>query len=120
VPQATALLLTLAVEVPLYVAALVALRLAPFRRALPLAMAVNLLTHPVLWWTLGDRPPVLRIAAAEVLVWLVEAALLGLALRRRPALTGPTARRHLAVIALVAAGANAGSILAGAIIAAAA
>jgi hypothetical protein len=106
VPQVTALLLTLAVEVPLYVAALVSLRLAPVRRAAALALLVNLLTHPVLWSTLGERPPVLRVAAAEVLVWLVEAALLWLAVRRRPAL-----------IALVAAGANAGSILAGALIA---
>jgi len=106
VPQVTALLLTLAVEVPLYVAALVSLRLATLRRALLLAVVANLLTHPVLWSTLGDRPPVLRVAAAEVLVWLVEAALIGLAVRRRPAL-----------VALVAAGANAASILAGAVIA---
>ena len=105
-PQVTALLLTLAVEVPLYVAALAALGLAPWRRALLLAVVVNLLTHPVLWSVLGERPPVLRVAAAEVLVWLVEAALLGLAVRRRPAL-----------VALVAAGANAGSVLAGAVIA---
>jgi hypothetical protein len=102
----TALLLTLAVEVPLYVAALVLLRLAPLWRATALALLVNLLTHPVLWSALGDRPPVLRIAAAEVLVWLVEAALLSLALRRRPAL-----------VALVAAGTNAASILVGALIA---
>ena len=39
-------------------------------------------------------------------MWLVEAAILWLAVRRRPGL-----------IALVAAGANAGSILAGALIA---
>lgn len=104
--QATALLLTLAVEIPLYVAALVGLGLTPFRRALALALVVNLLTHPILWAMLGPRPPVLRVAAAEVLVWLAEAAGLGLAIRRRPGL-----------IALVAAGANAGSILAGAVIA---
>jgi hypothetical protein len=102
----TALLLTLAVEVPLYVAALVSLRLAPLWRAVALALLVNLLTHPVLWSALGERPPLLRVAAAEVLVWLVEAALLGLAIRKHPLL-----------IALVAAGANAASILAGALIA---
>lgn len=105
-PQVTALLLTLAVEVPLYVAALVSLRLAPLWRAVALALLVNLLTHPVLWSALGERPPVLRVAAAEIVVWLVEAAILWLAVRRRPGL-----------IALVAAGANAGSILAGALIA---
>jgi hypothetical protein len=104
--QVTALLLTLAVEVPLYVAAVLALGLARFWRALALAVVVNVLTHPVLWSTLGADPPILRVAAAEVVVWLVETAILWLALRRRPAL-----------VALVAAGANAGSILAGALIA---
>jgi hypothetical protein len=102
----TALLLTLAVEVPLYVAALVALDLARFWQALALAVLVNALTHPILWQTLGTHPPLARVAVAEILVWLVETAILWLALRRRPAL-----------IALLAAGANAGSILAGALIA---
>jgi hypothetical protein len=106
VSQPTALLLTLAVEVPLYVAALVALRLARFWPALALAVLVNALTHPVLWQTLGPHPALARVAVAEVVVWLVEAAILGLAIRRRPTL-----------IALLAAGANAASILAGALIA---
>ncbi|WP_460494150.1 hypothetical protein [Dactylosporangium cerinum] len=48
-----ALLLTLAVEVPLYVLALTALRLATPARAALLGVAVNLLTHPVLWWLLA-------------------------------------------------------------------
>ena len=51
-----ALLVTLAVEVPLYVAALTALRLARPGRAALLAVGVNLLTHPVLWWYLTPRP----------------------------------------------------------------
>jgi hypothetical protein len=109
VPQVTALLLTLAVEVPLYVAALVGLRLAPWWRALLLSTVANLLTHPVLWWALGDRPSLPAVAVAEVAVWLAEAGLLWLAIRRDPW-----------VLLVVAAGANAASILTGAIIAGAA
>jgi hypothetical protein len=104
--QVTALLLTMAVEVPLYVAALVALRLATFGRAVLLATAVNLLTHPVLWWALGDRPSLLSVALAEVAVWLVEAGFLRFAVRP-----------PLWLLLVVAAGANAASVLAGALIA---
>jgi hypothetical protein len=107
-----ALLVTLAVEVPLYVAALVALRLARPGRAALLAVGVNLLTHPVLWWYLEPRPTPGRVVAAEVLVWAAEAGLLWLALGRRPS--------RLAVLAVVSAGANAASILAGVLISAAA
>jgi hypothetical protein len=78
-----ALMVTLAVEVPLYAAALAALRFATAARAALIGAAVNLLTHPLLWWWLGSRPPLGRIAVAEVLVWAAEAGLLWLALRRR-------------------------------------
>ncbi len=105
-PQVTALLTTLAVEVPLYVAALVLLGLAPLRRGLPVAVLVNLLTHPLLWLALGPRPSLPAVVVAEIAVWLAEAVLIWVAVRRSPLLVG-----------LIAAGANAGSILAGVLIA---
>lgn len=104
--QPTALLLTLAVEVPLYVAALVPLGLASVRRALVVAVLVNLLTNPLLWFALGARPSLPAVALGEVVVWLVEAALIRV-----------TVRRDAPLVALIAAGVNAGSILAGALIA---
>jgi hypothetical protein len=106
---AWALLATLAVEVPLYVAALVALTLAAPLRAALLAGAVNLLTHPARWWALDSRPPIGRVAAGEIVVWAVEAGVLWLALRREPV-----------VLLVVSAGANAASILAGVLVSAAA
>jgi hypothetical protein len=104
-----ALLVTLAVEVPLYASALAALRFTTAARAALLGAAVNLLTHPLLWWSLGERPALGRIAVAEVLVWAAEAGLLWLALRGR-----------FGVLAVVSAGANAASILAGVLVSAAA
>jgi hypothetical protein len=108
---AAALLLTLAIEVPLYVAALTALRLARPIRAAVLAAAVNLLTHPVLWLLLAPEPALGTLVAAEVVVWAAEAGLLWLALRPRPAVP---------LVAVVSAGANAASILAGLLVSAAA
>jgi hypothetical protein len=104
-----ALLATLAVEVPLYAVALTALGLARPARAALLGAAVNLLTHPLLWWSLAPRPGLGRFVVAEVLVWAAEAGLLWLALRRRPV-----------VLAVVSAGANAASVLAGLLVSAAA
>jgi hypothetical protein len=109
VPFPVALLVTLAVEVPLHAAALAALRFTTAARAALLGTAVNVLTHPLLWWWLGSRPPLSRIAVAEVLVWAAEAGLLWLVLRRR-----------LWVLAVVSAGANAASILAGLLVSVAA
>ena len=97
-----ALLLTLAVEVPLYAAALIALRLCRPALAVATAAGVNLLTHPALWWLLAPQPSVARVAAAELAVWVAETALLWLVVRRRPG-----------VLAVVSAGANAASVLAG-------
>jgi hypothetical protein len=62
-----------------------------------------------LWWSLAPRPDLGRLAVAEALVWLAEAGLLWLALRRRPL-----------VLAVVSAGANAASLLAGLLVSAAA
>jgi hypothetical protein len=97
-----ALLLTLAVEVPLYVLALRALRLATTRRAALLGVMVNLLTHPVLWWFLAPRPSTGRFWAAEAAVVVAEAAMLWLACRRDPAL-----------LLMTSLGANAASVLIG-------
>lgn len=81
-----ALLLTLVVEVPVYALALTALRLAAPARALLLGVAVNLLTHPLLWWFLAPRPPAGRFWGAELAVVLVEAAVLYATCRREPIL----------------------------------
>lgn len=103
----TALLLTLAVEVPLYVVALVGLRLASWRRSVLLAVGVNLVTHPVLWAALGERPALGWVVLAEALVWAAEALVLWVALRR-----------GFVVLCVLSVGANAASVLAGAVIAA--
>ncbi|MEV0132360.1 hypothetical protein AB0H83_28350 [Dactylosporangium sp. NPDC050688] len=97
-----ALLLTLAVEVPLYALALTALRLAAWRRAVLLGAAVNLLTHPLLWWFLAPRPSAGRFWAAEAAVVVAEAAVLLAACRRDPAL-----------LLVTSLGANATSVLIG-------
>jgi hypothetical protein len=69
-----ALALTLAVEVPLYTLALRYAVGVGVRRAVCLAVAVNLGTHPVLWWSLTwwSYP----LLAAEAGACLVEWALL--------------------------------------------
>ena len=97
-----ALLLTLAVEVPLYAVALRALRLASAGRAVLLAVAVNLLTHPVLWWFLAPRPSAARFWGAEAAVVVAEAGALLLACRRDPVL-----------LLVTSLGANALSVLIG-------
>jgi len=97
-----ALLLTLAVEVPLYTVALGALRLATRWRAVALGVLVNLLTHPVLWLVLAPHPTAARLWTAEAAAVATEALVLLLAVRRSPLL--------LLVISL---GANAGSLLIG-------
>lgn len=99
---AVALALTVAVEVPLYVSGLLALRLARPLRALVVAVGVNVLTHPVLWLALvGDATPG-RVLAAEVCVCIVEGAVLRMVVGRDGGLT-----------LLLAVGANAGSFAVG-------
>ncbi|WP_433611670.1 hypothetical protein ACQP2P_44950 [Dactylosporangium sp. CA-139114] len=95
-----ALLLTLAVEVPLYTAALTVLRLASAGRALVLGIVVNLVTHPALWLFLTRHPGALW--PAEAVATAVEALILAVAVTRD----------RLLVVA-VALGANAGSLLIG-------
>jgi len=102
VSQLAAFGVTLAVELPWYVVGLVGLRLTRWLTALALGVAVNAVSHPLLWWWLAPHPTFARLAVAEVAVWLLESALLSAALRRAPAL--------LAVLSLAA---NASSLLIG-------
>jgi hypothetical protein len=106
---AAALALTLLIEVPFWTAALVALRLIRPARAVALAVAVNLATHPALWWFLAtnQKSPGTTLSA-ECAVVLAEWGLAALALRREAALP-----------ALVSVGANAASYLAGLVLVAA-
>jgi hypothetical protein len=96
-----ALALTLAIECPLV---WLAYRGRPVTRVLVTALAANLFTHRLLWalWPSlpGSYAP--RLVAAELVVWLVEAAAYGAVLRGRPA-------RALAV----SGGANLASTLCG-------
>ncbi|WP_412538037.1 hypothetical protein R8Z50_19470 [Longispora sp. K20-0274] len=99
-----AVAMTLAIEVPLYVLALTRLRLAGPGRAALCAVGLNLVTHPVLWWSLALARPSgwLPLVVAEVAVCAVEAALLWLVVRRDAAL-----------VVAVSVLANAASLLAG-------
>lgn len=99
---AAALALTVAVEVPLYVGGLVALRLSGALRAFVVAVGVNLLTHPLLWLTLVDGASSVRVLAAEACVCIIEGAVLRAVVGRDGALT-----------LLLATGANAASFAVG-------
>ncbi|GAA1772853.1 hypothetical protein [Luedemannella helvata] len=108
--------LTLLVEAPLYVAALVGWFGLSWRRAAALALAANALTHPALWWSLrpwADDPAYLWVlAGAEAAVCVIEWAVLAagvIAARGR----GATTRLDLVLLAAVAVGVNGGSVLAG-------
>lgn len=103
VPYALALVVTLTVEVPIYVLVLRAAGLLPRRRVLAGA-GVNLATHPVLWLVLSAHPT--WFVPAEAGVCLVEALLLWL-------LAG---RRDAGLLSVAAVAANTASILAGAVI----
>jgi hypothetical protein len=97
----TALVITLVVEVPIYLAVFAVARLLPGWRGLSGAAGVNLLTHPVLWLVVSAHPG--WLAPAEVGVCLVEAALLWLLARRRDA----------GLLLLAAIVANAASVITG-------
>ncbi|WP_371481518.1 hypothetical protein [Kitasatospora sp. NBC_00315] len=107
-PYLLALALTVLVEVPLYVGALVvAGRVRPLRAATA-GVAVNCATHPLLWWFLrrythGSAAAYwTALAVAEAAVVAVEAVLLGLLTGRRGAL--PYAASFTANAASVLAG----------------
>ncbi len=100
--QLAAFGLTLAVELPWYVAGLVGVVGVRWRLALGLGVAVNVITHPLLWWVLAPAPTLLQTALAEAVVVLAEAALLAVAVRR-----------DLVVLGLLSLAANASSLLVG-------
>jgi hypothetical protein len=106
-----ALAVTLAVEVPVYVVALTALADVGRARAVLVAVGVNVVTHPALWW--GMRPLTARpsypclLAGAELAACAVEWALLVACTR------GPGRARPAALLGAVAVAANAASMLAG-------
>lgn len=105
-----ALALTLAVELPVYVAVLAGARVASWSRSLAAGVGVNLVTHPVLWWGLrpfADRPGYPWIVApAEVAVCAAE---FGLLVWWLPVRT----RADLILLAAASVAANAASTLAG-------
>lgn len=99
-PYPLALVITLVVEVPVY---LVVFRFAGFLagwRGFTAAVGVNLATHPAAWWLLSSHPGLL--VPVEAVVVAVEAALLF-----------ALVRRELALLALTALVANAGSLFVG-------
>jgi hypothetical protein len=83
-----ALGLTLAIELPIYVALLrFGLKAAP-GRALALALASNLLTHPLVWFVTPAIPGEisgfeLALTVAEVLAMIAEALVLRMGIRQR-------------------------------------
>jgi hypothetical protein len=97
----TALLITLAVEVPVYAVVLRFARLLPGWRGVAAAVGVNVVTHPPLWWVVSAHPG--WLVAAEACVVVVEAGLLWLLAGRRDA--------RLLLVTAVAA--NTASVLAG-------
>ncbi len=101
-----AFVLTLLVEVPLYTLALRAGWGWPVWRGIVAALAVNALTHPVLWYALAPHRHAtaypLLLVVAEAAVVLVEWAVLA-----------AVTRRDRLALAVVCAGVNAASVLAG-------
>jgi hypothetical protein len=87
---------------PWYVGGLVVVVGLRLWSALGLAVAVNMCTHPVLWWVLAPQPALLHTLVAEAVAVVVEWALLAVAVRR-----------DLAVLGLLSFGANVSSLLIG-------
>src|SRR5215210_7171982 len=86
---AAALLLTLAIEVPIVAGGLARWYRVPAARGVILAIVASTLTHPIVWFVL---PPMLVptigslgfLLVAEGFAWLAEAAIFWLATRRDP------------------------------------
>ncbi|MEW2358635.1 hypothetical protein [Spirillospora sp. NPDC029432] len=102
-----ALALTLAAELPVYAVALRVLLGVRVAAALAAATGVNLVTHPLVWLTLGAAARFqggyeIALLPVEIAAWLTEAAILYALLRRRG--------RNLVCVAVAA---NAVSFLAG-------
>ena len=86
---AIALLLTLAIEVPIVAAGLTRWYRVPAARGVALAAAANVLTHPVAWFVLPALfVPIIGtlgyLFIAEGFAWLVESTIFWLATRRDP------------------------------------
>lgn len=113
--------LTCVIELPAYLVAFVTLgwcraRPSPARpltigSALGVGLAVNLITHPVLWRVALDLRSPGPLLLAELAVVLVEGGLVFAVVRRRRGRERATSR--LAWSMVVAAGANALSLLVG-------
>lgn len=89
IAYATALLLTLAIEIPIVAVGLARWYRVPAALGVPSAAAASLLTHPVVWFVLpGPLTPAIGgpgyLLVAEGFAWLVEAAIFWLATRRDP------------------------------------
>jgi hypothetical protein len=104
VEYSLALAITLAVEVPVYVAVFRLARLLPLALSLAGAIGVNLVTHPVVWLVLSAHPG--WFLPVEAAVCPVEAVLLWLLVRRR----------DLAMLLVTAVVANTASVLAGVVL----
>ncbi len=96
--QLTAFGVTLAVEILWYVGGLTGIVGLRWWSALTLAIAVNAVTHPLVWWALAPHPTLQQLLATEVAVTLAEAAMLAVAVRR-----------DIAALTLLSLGANASS-----------
>ncbi len=99
--------LTLAVEVPLYTLWLWSALSVPAGRAAGLAVLVNVVTHPLLWWSLalwsvGRSAYPFVLGGAEIVACVVEWALLRWRLRGGGAM-----------LAFIVVGVNAASLAAG-------
>jgi len=89
VSQIEALLLTIAVEVPVGLAAALVMGPKPivWSRMVVALLAVSLATHPIAWWLAGEWrawPFPLRAAVIEACVVIVEAGLLWVAVPLAP------------------------------------
>lgn len=116
-----AFVLTCAIELPAYLLGWASLgwlrrRAGATLRPLPaigLALLVNLITHPLLWYASGRAPGLVVIF--ELLVVAVEGTIVALVIKRRLR-PGPGSRAAPAWAWLVALGANAISVLVGLVV----
>lgn len=89
IAYAIALLLTLAIEIPIVAVGLARWYRVPAALGVPIAGVASLLTHPVVWFVLpGLLTPTIggpgSLLVAEGFAWLVETAIFWLATRRDP------------------------------------
>jgi hypothetical protein len=89
IEYAVALLLTLAIEIPMAAAGLHRWYRVPAVRGVAIAAAASVLTHPVVWfvlpaWLLPSVGSLGYLLIAEGFAWLAEAAIFWLTTRRDP------------------------------------